>query len=209
MYTNNQIEPLMKKYLAILVFTLLSLASIESDAQIQFGLKAGLNLSQVSIDGVDGNMGFILGPMLDVKIPVIGLSADIALLYDQKPIQVESEDGYTEEKLHYLDVPVNVKYSVGLGDMASVFATTGPQVSYSMGGDNIFDMVKSTDFALKKSEFSWNFGCGVKLLNHLQVAYNYNIIIGRTANVTLQSGVDAVRDHLRNNTHQVTVAYMF
>ena len=199
----------MKKCINIAIVVVMTLLPVPAVAQIQLGLKAGLNLSQVSLDDVNGNMGFIIGPTLDFKIPIIGLSADISLLYDQKPIQVEYENGVDEEKLHYLDVPINVKYSLGLGDLASIYASTGPQIAYSMGGDNIFDMVKTTDFSLKKSEFSWNVGCGVKVLNHLQVAYNYNMIIGKTANVTLKSGIEAVKNHMRNNTHQVSVAYMF
>lgn len=196
-------------------------AATPVSAQVKFGVKAGLNLSKASFDkdvlSADNRTGFVVGPMAEVTLPVVGLGIDAALLYDNKSVKAKAEVAGEEvsksETLQYIDIPINLKYSVGLGSVAGVFVTTGPQFSYNIGGKKIFNQ----SYSLKSSEFSWNVGAGVKLLSHLQVAYNYNIALGTTADVnkdgafgTITGAVgDALGGKMKNNTHQVTVAYLF
>lgn len=151
---------------------------------------------------------------------------DAAILYENKSIELES-NGVTEtEHLSYINIPLNFKYSIGIGSVAGVFVTTGPQFSFNIGDKDIFSDISLQNvsgsaqnigrkFELKKSEFSWNVGAGVKVLKHLQVGYNYNIAIGKTAeispdlNTVVGVGTDAVKGKLKNNTHQISIAYVF
>jgi hypothetical protein len=139
--------------------------------------------------------------MAEFTLPVIGLGVDAALLYDNKSVKVDSES----KSLHYIDIPINVKYTIGLGSLASVYGATGPQFSYNIGGKSILD----GSYALNGSDFSWNIGAGVKLLGHLQVGYNYNIALGKTAEVKDSQLTDYIGKSFKNNTHQISVAYMF
>ena len=44
----------------------------------------------------------------------------------------------------------------------------------------------------------------------MQVAYNYNIGIGKTGEFDYTDALgNAVKGKLRNNTHQISLAYMF
>ena len=112
--------------------------------------------------------------------------------------------------LHYIDMPINAKYTVGLSSLASVYVATGPQFSWNIGDRHWTPQYITQDWEIKKSEFSWNIGCGVTALSHLRVGYNYNIAIGKTAEITpLMVGGNAVKGKLKNNTHQISLTYLF
>ena len=65
-----------------------------------------------------------------------------------------------------------------------------------------------SDWKLNTSNFSVNVGAGVMLLGHLQVGANYNIVCGKTGEVTVFDGVrEVVRG--RSNTWQISAAYYF
>ena len=183
--------------------------AVPAQAQLKFGVKAGLNVSKASLDkgvlSADNRTGFFVGPMAEFTLPIVGLGVDAALLYDNKSVKVGAEGETSSSTLHYIDIPINVKYTIGLGSLASVYGATGPQFSYNIGGRSILD----GSYALNDSDFSWNIGAGVKLLGHLQVGYNYNIALGKTAEVKDDTAIDIIGKSFKNNTHQISVAYMF
>ena len=133
------------------------------------------------------------------------------MLYDNKVIGIEDGMGNEANKtLHYIDMPINAKYTVGLSSLASVYVATGPQFSWNVGDRSWKPANINQDWELKKSEFSWNVGCGVTALSHVRVGYNYNIALGKTAEITpLGIGTSAVKGKLKNNTHQISLTYLF
>lgn len=203
----------MKKLFGIIMVAVAMFMATPANAQFKFGVKAGLNVSKVSFDkdiaknAIDSRTGFFVGPMAEFTVPIIGLGADVAVLYDNKGVEVDG----VSETLQYIDIPINVKYSIGLGSIVGVYVATGPQFSYNIGGKQIFD----NSYSLKSSEFSWNVGAGVKLLGHLQVGYNYNIGIGKTGEMDSALGEAVgvagkfINGDVKNNTHQISVAYLF
>lgn len=199
----------MKKIFGVIALAAAFMFAVPAQAQLKFGVKAGLNVSKASLDkgvlSADNRTGFFVGPMAEFTLPVIGLGVDAALLYDNKSVKVGAEGESVSSTLHYIDIPINVKYTIGLGSLASVYGATGPQFSYNIGGRSILE----GSYALKDSDFSWNIGAGVKLLGHLQVGYNYNIALGKTAEVKDANAIDFVGKSFKNNTHQISVAYMF
>ncbi len=195
----------MKKSFSILAVMLLVAAAAHAQLPVKFGVKGGLNITKVKFDKdvakADNRTGFFIGPMAEFTIPIVGIGADIAVLYDQKNIEVND----TKEKLQFIDVPINLKYTLGLGDFAGIFFATGPQFSFNVGDKKLFD---AETYKMKSSNFSWNVGAGVKLINHIQVGYNYNIGLGKTAEVN--SPLDPVKKiKMKNNAHQISVAYIF
>lgn len=192
---------------------------LPSQAQVKFGIKAGLNINSVSLKDLQSNIkadnktGFFAGVTADVTIPLAGLGADASLLYDNKVIGVTENGAEANKTLHYLDLPINLKYTIGLSSLASVYIATGPQFSWNVGDRNwkLSNYEGFTeDWELKKSEFSWNVGAGVTVLSHLRVGYNYNIGIGKTAETTVIGvGTQAIKGKLKNNTHQISLTYLF
>lgn len=199
----------MKKSFSILAVMLLVAAAAHAQLPVKFGVKGGLNITNVKFDkdvvNTDNRCGFFIGPMAEFTIPIVGIGADIAVLYDQKNIKVGEGEFAEKESLKSIDIPINFKYTYGIGDLAGIYVATGPQFAFNVGDDKIFNKT----YTLKSSNFSWNIGAGVKVLGHLQVGYNYNIGIGKTAEL------EGVGDYLKgagkmkNNSHQISVAVLF
>lgn len=193
----------MKKFMTVLLVAAGLLLAAPAQAQLKFGVKAGVNLSKASLSGKDLNTknytGYFVGPMAEFTIPLIGLGVDGALLYSHKgAVKVESETA----KLNSIEIPVNLKYTIGLGSLVGIYIAAGPQFGYNIGKKNFSDY----DFKLKGSNLSANVGAGVKLLGHLQAGVNYNIALGKTGE-SFSNQVDAF--DFKTNTWQVSVAYLF
>ena len=201
--------------------------ALPSQAQIKFGIKAGLNVNSFNVKNLPVAMdkknrnGFFAGVTADVTIPLAGLGADVSLLYDNRCIGFganpadfddEAEDGYekTHKTFHYISLPINVKYTVGLSSIASVYLATGPQFSWNVGDRHWTFEDADEGWELKSSQFSWNVGCGATVLSHVRVGYNYNIALGNTADMTiLDTAGNAVKGKLKNNSHQISLTYLF
>ena len=191
----------MKKIFGALMIAICIAMAMPAQAQIHFGVKGGLNLSKASFSNVSENFkkdnftGFFIGPMAEFNIPIVGLGVDASLLFAQRGIKVsEGNDEYTV-KQNGLDIPVNLKYNIGLGSLLGLYIAAGP--------DFYFDFEKKSGIDKKKAEVGINVGAGVKLLNHLQVGANYNIPLGDTAKFENEVG------SYKTKTWQVSVAYIF
>lgn len=89
-------------------------------------------MSKLKLEGMkDNSTGFFFGPMAEITIPVIGLGVDGALLYSQKGDKMEGLD----MKQSGLDIPVNLKYSIGLGSMLGIYVAAGPDFFFNFKGD--------------------------------------------------------------------------
>ncbi|GAA6462167.1 MULTISPECIES: porin family protein [Bacteroides] len=196
----------MKKIFGALMIAVCIGMAMPAQAQIHFGVKGGLNLSKASFSNVSENFkkdnftGFFIGPMAEFNIPIVGLGVDAALLFAQRGIKVsEGNEDYTV-KQNGIDIPVNLKYTIGLGSMAGIYFAAGPDFYFDFAGNKTIEGVKTDK---KKAEVGINVGAGVKLLNHLQVGANYNIPLGDTAKF---EGIDG---SYKTKTWQVSVAYIF
>ena len=205
----------MKKYLAIVAvaFTML-LAAVPVKAQLSFGVVGGLNLSKLSYNdlpgalGSDNRCGWYLGPKVEFKVPLIGLGVDAALEYSQRrlngDVEVDGQNAYsTSPYMKTIEIPINLRYSVGFSSLASAYLATGPQFGFNVGDKKWNWTSVSQGFELKKSNVTWNIGLGVKLLGHLEVGAGYNIALSKFAE---KYGGDG---DFKANTWQVQVAYMF
>lgn len=204
----------MKKVFTIVFAFALMCVALPSVAQVKLGVKGGLNISDMSIDkkvfDSSNQTGFFIGPTLKVSLPLTGLGVDIAALYDQRSAKVDDGDGKNTLKQQYVNIPVNLRYGIGLGSIASVYLAAGPQFGFNVG-DKHQDFDKS-DWQLKKSLFSVNIGAGVSLLKHIEVGANYNIACGKTGEMTLYKVGEAAMSKSykgRNSAWQIYAAYYF
>ena len=190
----------MKK--ALVVCSLALLSFIPASAQFSWGLRGGLNLVNNDITSVsketaldkDSYTGFFFGPMAELQIPIIGIGVDGSLLYSQKGMSLPDT---TVVKNQSISIPVSLKYSFGLGNFAAVFVAAGPQFDYKIGdlstmiqtykADGSFDEAK--EYVMNQYSWSVNIGAGVKLINHLQAAVNYNIPLSQEGTFNLYDDV--------------------
>lgn len=207
----------MKKLFTLVTIALAILTANTAEAQVKFGLKGGLNVTNMSFSSsvVESNnrAGFFIGPTLLVQLPVVGLGVDVSALYDQREAKLENSESSVKVqsktvKQQAINIPINLRYGVGLGDLASIYAAAGPQFGFNVGDDNQTLFGNAAEWKLKKSNFSVNLGAGVMLLSHLQIGFNYNVVCGKTGEVTVLGGTKSVIRG-RANSWQVSAAYYF
>ena len=214
----------MKKWITLFTVTVCLAMAMPAKAQIKFGVKGGLNLASASLSdawdakgNADSYTGFFIGPMVDITIPIIGLGVDGALMYSQKGTKISFDGlGSTTFKQQGIEIPVNLKYSIGLGSLASIYFAAGPSFYFNMKSDDDFtfnSVAGSLDY--DKSEVSLNLGAGVKLLRHLQLGVNYNMGLTDSAKAKIDSSNssdiwDAINgESYKSKMWQVSVAYLF
>lgn len=201
------------KKLYLFLIAVFAMISVSAGAQIKFGVKGGLNVTNMSVSGdvfdASNRAGWFIGPTVKISIPLAGLGVDASLLYDSKTADVKNKEtgnSETSVKQQQLAIPVNLRYSVGLGSTANVFFFAGPQWGINIGDKN-FKWSDGSSYSLKKSNFSVNLGAGVTVLSHLQVSANYNIACGKSANLTATQAAKNYSSH--NNYWQIGLAYFF
>lgn len=191
----------MKKIFSTLVIMVCLLLAVPAQAQVKFGLKGGLDVSKLDNKVGDNTTGFFVGPMVDVTLPIIGLGIDVAALYSQSGLDVNNKNS---EKLKSVEIPVNLKWTLGLGSTLGVYVAAGPQFGFSIN-DGWKQLMEESN----KSFVSVNVGAGLKLLRHLQVGVNYNIGASKLGDMIVESSDGDLHSSIRKNSWQVSLAYMF
>ena len=180
----------MKKVFSVLMVAVALMMAAPAQAQlIKFGVKGGLNMTKLDAEGLksDNSTGFFIGPMAEFTLPIVGLAIDGAVMFSQR--------GKDEFKQQGLEIPVNLKFSFGLGSMLGAYLAAGPDFFYN------FKDLKVEGGEAKKAQVALNLGAGVKLLRKLQVGVNYQIPMGNSFEL---GNVD-----IKNKTWQASLAYMF
>lgn len=200
----------MRKLFTLVALVAATLVTIPAQAQFKFGLKGGLNLTDMSfsVDDVDvsNRAGFFIGPTAKFTLPIVGLGLDASVLYDQREAKLKGTDDKIKQQA--INIPINLRYDIGLGSLAAVYLAAGPQFGFNIGDKHQTLVEDVSEWKLNDSNFSVNVGLGVMLLGHLQVGANYNIVCGKTGEVTVIDGVEeAFRG--RSNTWQISAAYYF
>jgi len=158
------------------VFLMMSLAfafSQTSTAQINFGLKAGLNYNSESIQSVsedvfteaESKTGYHAGIWLRFKLPIIGFylrpelvytNLENELLYKITPTQTTQPTSYNFQKV---DLPVLIgKKFLGIGN---IFA--GPSFQYILNSDFSINDIEDVD--TDGFSVGLQFGAGIELGN--------------------------------------------
>ena len=189
--------------MSLAIIALSMLMAIPSQAQVSWGLRGGANIVNMKMSsdvlGSKNNAGFYVGPTIKFVVPIVGLSFDASALYDQRTAKVvNNANGVTEErKQQTIQIPLNIRYGWGLGDMANVFLFAGPQFGFNISKHY-------ADWTWKSSQFSVNVGIGATVMRHLELKANYNFIVGKSA-----VACDNFQGNSRFNSWQVGLGYYF
>ena len=188
----------MKKFFGVFLVAICCLAmATPAQAQLlKWGLKGGVNMAKIDWSGgyegnKDNSTGFFIGPMAEFTVPVIGLGIDGALMYSQRG---------DEYKQQGIEIPVNLKYTIGLGSMLGVYVAAGPDFFFN------FKDTKWEGFDTKATQVGLNIGAGVKLIQHLQIGVNYQIPLGDS--FSFEEAGKAIGDG-KTKTWQISLAYLF
>ncbi len=190
----------MKKLHLMIATVLVTLCfAMPAQAQFRFGIKGGVSLAKLKFSPEkwfgDNQLGYFVGPMAEFTIPGLGLGVDGALLYTQTKVKADGIYAATES-VKTLAVPVNLKFTFGLGSTTSFFIAGGPQFDYNFSPKTLWEDVQK-----KRYTTSANLGVGVKLMRQLQIGVNYNFDISDFAE---KEDVE-----MKQKAWQLSVAYMF
>ena len=205
----------MKKILTVVVLFAALMTAVPAKAEVKFGLKGGLNLTNMRFDSSvadkSNQAGFFIGPTVKFTIPIVGLGFDASALYDQRSAEVGNE----KIKQQSIQIPINIRYGFGLGSTASIYFFAGPQFGFNVGDKSFTSCDKATATAstwtLKSSNLSANVGLGLMLLGHLQVSANYNFALGKTGEYEyIQSASSMMyKGDTKMNAWQIGLTYFF
>ncbi|MCD7971153.1 MAG: PorT family protein [Candidatus Azobacteroides sp.] len=204
----------MKKLSVLTVIMLLGF-SLSSHAQlVKFGLRAGLNVNDFSLssDLVKANnmVGFQVGPVVDINL--LGFGVEAGVLYNQKGAKIEDEE--TGEKTtfrnSYLDIPINLKYNVGLMGVG-LYAAVGPYFSFALDGKKFGDAIDAVgDFTsgdIDNFDIGLNFGIGAKV-SKIGVGVQYGLGLKEAYEIP-KSDVSLESTKVKNRGFSVLLTYYF
>lgn len=196
----------MKKFLLVLL-SCVALSGFAQTKLVRFGVEGGLNVNKMSFSkellSSENRCGFFVGPKMYVKIPLVGLGADAAVLYSLNGASAESETSpeIHNKNLSYFEIPVNLRYDVSFLKIAGAYVATGPQYNIALNSMDALEYVGMT----RRSSWGWNVGAGLKLWDKLQLGVSYTIPISG-----LNSGtVGEVITNAKQKTVKIRVAYIF
>lgn len=181
--------------------------SLPASAQVRFGVRGGLTLGELRFDrdviDSDNRVGYTAGLLLDANIPVVGLGAEVSVMYAHRDNRLT--DGLRTYRRDYIDIPVYARYRLSIPKLERVFAPyvfTGPSISI------LFSENAPRDFNNSKAYLSWDVGGGMDLFYHLRLSASYGIGITKAMEcINHEYKGDKVNGKDRYWT--ISAAYMF
>ncbi len=203
--------------LALAAFALLPQTA--SAFSFDWGVTAGYNLSKVKFKGntysetfSSGNRsGWFIGPKVHFGL-IAGLGIDAAATYSQRNLEIEGKS----DMLHSIEIPINLKYTIGLSKVAGVYLATGPQFGFNVG-DTDWTFAKAgsmaeATFKRENLQTTWNIGAGVRLFSHLDLGIGYNFALSKAGKTIVEAagtGIELGDVDCRTNTFQIQATYYF
>lgn len=180
--------------LSFLIVALLAVTSV-ANAQLYFGVRGGLNLSNMYGKEVTGNNvkpGFHVGLTADYDFSYnVGLQT--GLMFNTKGLKVKESGAEYSENLMYLQLPVHLAYKIDVTPGTKVVLHGGPYLAYGVGGKRSFKAGgTSLDLPSKVfgsgitelKEFDFGAGIGVDFeFNQLVVGLGWDMGLINLANV--------------------------
>ena len=183
--------------------------------QFRFGVRAGLNVNSLhfnkEIFDENNRAGFTGGVMAEFTVPIIGVGADLGVMYVRRNSQFMQTlaDKTTEvQNLNsdYIEIPLNIKYKIGIPAISSIlkpYIFTGPSFAFLTSKKHIENFVHD-----KTCDIAWNFGLGLEFFNHLQVGASYGLGMTKAFQAVNLAG-DAAGIEGKNRYWTVTAAWLF
>ena len=186
----------MKK--VILCLVIVSLTTLGASAQVNFGLKAGMNISTLRGDGVEkanSLIGANVGAFVNIPVSTM-FSFQPEVLYSMEGAKEDVFD--TKIMLNYVNIPLMLKYT----DASGFFGELGPQIGFltsaksKINGNtaDIKDLFKSTNFSL-------GIGAGFNFTPSVGVGLRYNLGLSNISEDT--------NDDVKTGNFSIGIHYSF
>ncbi|MCM1163457.1 MAG: PorT family protein [Muribaculaceae bacterium] len=198
------------KTLIAAVALMVGTTSANAGGLFKIGPRVGLTVNEMHFNKsvVDDNnrTGWTAGLMTEFRVPVIGIGADLSLMYVRRNNSFMVQNNLTKNDRDYFEIPLNLRYNISLpvvNNFITPYLAVGPSVSFLTSRRNIEEAYrnKSVDWAL-------NFGFGVQLIRHLDISARYGL--GLTKAVRTATGNNtAAGIQGKNRYWTISAAYLF
>ncbi len=182
----------MKKVLLSLGAALLMAAGAQ--AQVSYGIKAGVNLAKYSnIDNAKNNTGFYVTGFADLPVaPQFSIQPGVSLQNKGSKVEWKEESLSLEAKTTTMsiEIPVNAVYYIPTGASGSVFLGAGPYIGFNVSGKEKFNGEKtdikfgSKEDQMKVIDAGANFMLGYKMSNGLLINAGYGLGLTNLSNIS-------------------------
>ena len=142
-------------------------------------------IDQLKDVAIKNNAGFFVGPVMDIKIPLLGFGADIALQYSYNSYTIETpEMRDRKSKQHMFEIPVHLKYNFDLGSILGLYVAAGPSFGFNINPDSFWkdltiavadEIDGNHTYKRNSTEVYLDFGAGLTILSKVQLGFTYNL----------------------------------
>lgn len=192
---------------------------------LRLGVKAGLNFNNLQYAkdlkdagfGSDTKCGYTAGVMVEYKLPLVGIGADLSVLYTRMNAETTFNPvpGVSMTHSHlgknFIEIPLNLKYYLTLPAISAIFKPgiyTGPTLALCC------DCGENNSWKSKTCQWGWNLGLTFEFIKRLQISGGYTWGLN---NVLDTSGIPVVGSllgsmnnvEMRNDYWSVTAAWLF
>ncbi len=179
-----------KNFITFIMLIAFVAVSSTAGAQVKFGVRGEVGLNKPTFTGsgilenfrVENMNTFKIGPTVEYNMPFIGLGVDASLLYSNEKMNVQNEingnvlNEIASVQSHNLELPVNLKYKVGIISILKGYVAAGPFIGVNLSNDDFKDLEKvTTNIEQKKFQAGLNFGFGAEVINRVQLGFNYHL----------------------------------
>lgn len=130
----------MKKLTTMLIALFLTAAIVHSanaQSPVSFGLKAGMNISNLHGSDMepDAKTGLLLGGVLEINLPATPFAIESGVYYSQKGAEAEDTDFTYKLKLDYIEIPVLAKFQLGPPGPITPTLGVGPYLGFNVNAE--------------------------------------------------------------------------
>ncbi len=202
----------MKVFFRFLLIMGLSMAYLSSNAQSLI-IKGGLSMSNMTIkddnatysDDFKTKTGFHIGVAGELPL-FAGVIFEPGLMFATKGYKIDLADASIS--LNYVDVPLNLKYKLDIGNFA-IWGSVGPYIGVGFSGKRKMtllgkDIEEDVEFGedkdLKMLDYGLGFGAGIEY---------HRIILGVYYNTGLAniSNIDLANHKANNKVFNISLGY--
>ena len=195
----------MKKAISLFAVLMLLFVATQSFAQINFGVKAGVNLANMTSQDDENNYakdtpyemktGFHAGITAAFSISE-NFAIEPGVLYSAKGFAEEYSGANIKYNINYLEVPINAVYKIDAGSV-KVLIFAGPYLGYAISakvksdeailGENGDQKEETVSIGTDKEEdavvpfdFGVNFGAGAEM-SGISLSFQYGLGLANTS----------------------------
>ncbi|MDR0823739.1 MAG: PorT family protein [Prevotella sp.] len=194
---------------SLIAIALLMGVNASAQTPITFGIKAGVNLSNLTgdSDGTKAKIGFNAGVTVD-----FGIAQDVYLLtgleYSLKGAKLSDEGETMKLGLSYIQLPIHVGYKLAVAEGTNIVFHAGPYLGYLAGGNWSYDGASIGIFSdageaiskFKRFDFGVGLGVGAEF---------GKIGVGLGWDFGLAKIMDEANVSVKNSNAYLTVGYKF